>query len=117
MITIYGIPNCDKCRAARKWFAANGVNVRFHDLRADGLDTQTLEGWQTVLGDDALINKRSQTWRKIPEPDRQELDGNGSRQLMLNHPTLIKRPIVISGSTVAVGYDETGWTKNFLNRK
>ena len=117
MITIYGIPNCDKCRAARKWFAANGVNARFHDLRADGLDAKMLEDWQTALGDDALINKRSQTWRKIPEPDRQELDVNGSRQLMLNHPTLIKRPIVTNGSTVAVGYDEKGWTENFLDGK
>ena len=117
MITIYGIPNCDKCRAARKWFAANSVNVRFHDLRADGLDGKTLEHWQTALGDDALINKRSQTWRTIPEPDRQELDGNESRQLMLNHPTLIKRPIVTSDSAVSVGYDEKGWTENFLNGK
>jgi arsenate reductase len=115
MVTVYGIRNCDKCRAAIKWFEAKDIDFLFHDLRSDGLSAKDLEWWQEVVGDDALMNKRSQTWRKIPASDRDDLDSLGNRQLMLNHPTLIKRPIVASSREVIVGYDELGWTSTFMN--
>jgi arsenate reductase len=114
MITIYGIPNCDKCRAALKWFENSGAEYSFHDVRTDGLNARTIELWQAAVGDDALINKRSQTWRKIPETQREGLDSTGNRQLMLEHPTLIKRPIVTRNALVSVGYDEAAWTHTFL---
>lgn len=117
MITVYGIQNCDKCRTAIKWFEAKGVDFRFHDLRSNGLSIKDLEWWQKVVGDDALLNKRSQTWRKIPAREREGLDSRGNRQLMLNNPTLIKRPVVTSSSAVIVGYDESGWINTFSIRE
>ena len=117
MITIYGIRNCDKCRAAVKWFESRGIDLHFHDLRTDGLAAEALERWQKIAGDEALMNKRSQSWRKIPESERNGLDSQGNRQLMLKHPTLIKRPIVTNSSVVIVGYDERGWTQTFLREQ
>jgi arsenate reductase len=117
MVTVYGIRNCDKCRAAIKWFEGKDINFRFHDLRSDGLSTEELERWQIAVGDDALMNKRSQTWRKIPAAERNELDAPGNLRLMLNHPTLIKRPIVTNSSTVVVGYDESGWESTILDQE
>jgi arsenate reductase len=116
MVTVYGIRNCDKCRAAIKWFEGKKIDFRFHDLRSDGLAAEDLEWWQKVAGDDALMNKRSQTWRKIPAPERDGLDGPGNRRLMLKNPTLIKRPIVTSSSAVVVGYDESGWENTFFDQ-
>jgi len=117
MITIYGIPNCDKCRAANKWFESHGVSYNFHDLRTDGLSAGTVKQWQKAVADDCLMNKRSQTWRKIDASEREGLSSEGNRQLMLDHPTLIKRPVVVAGSTVIVGYDEPAWTATFLRGK
>ena len=117
MITIFGIPNCDKCRAAVKWFAASGLDFSFHDLRTDGLTEKTLKHWQNVIDDVSLINKRSTTWRKIPVREREGLDPAGNRQLILENPTLLKRPIVVRGSELMVGYDEARWTNIFLNGK
>ena len=64
MITVYGIKNCDTCRKARKWLEAEGLEHRFHDIRADGLEPAMLEDWITELGWEVLLNRRGTTWRK-----------------------------------------------------
>jgi arsenate reductase len=109
VLTIYGIPNCDKCRAAKKWFAAQNIAAEFHDLRVDGIDAATIKLWQEAVGDDVLINRRSTTWRALAATEREGLDSAGYRNLLLQNPTLLKRPIVTDGKTVLVGYDEAAW--------
>lgn len=110
MVTIYGIRNCDKCRAAIKWFANQPFDSTFHDVRADGISATTVKRWQTAIGDDALMNKRSPTWRNIPDAEKTDLDSAGNRALMLAHPTLIKRPVVEYAGSIVVGYDEDEWS-------
>jgi Arsenate reductase and related proteins, glutaredoxin family len=45
MIRLYGIPNCDSCRKARRWLTAEGVAREWVDLRADGVSRARLEQW------------------------------------------------------------------------
>ena len=45
MLTVYGIKQCDTCRKALKWLKDAGVEHRFHDLRADGLQDEQLAAW------------------------------------------------------------------------
>jgi len=111
MITIYGIKNCDKCRAAQKWFGNQGASFVFHDIRLDGLTDGLYKSWQAHAGDGALLNRRSQTWRKIPESDREKLNAGKERKLALRYPTVVKRPVVMSGNMVCIGYDESAWKK------
>ncbi|MEJ2139606.1 MAG: ArsC/Spx/MgsR family protein [Gammaproteobacteria bacterium] len=115
MITVYGIRNCDKCRAALKWFDSRDAQHTFHDLRADGLALTTVQRWQRSLGDDALVNKRSTTWRGIANEDKTGLSRDGIARLMLAHPTLIKRPVVECEDRVYVGYDEAAWNVLLTN--
>jgi arsenate reductase len=109
VLTLFGIPNCDKCRAARQWFAAQDVEILFHDLRADGLDAALIDSWLNQLGSKALINTRSKTWRDLPVATREKLNDASACELILEHPTLIKRPLVDTGSTLLVGYDKSSW--------
>lgn len=109
MITIYGIKNCDKCRTAQKWFTAMGVDFKFHDLRIDGLTDSLYKGWQATDANIGLLNRRSQTWRKIPEAERAELSPTKERQLAVRYPTVVKRPIVSAANKLYVGYDEAAW--------
>ncbi len=109
MITIYGIKNCDKCRATQKWFAAKGADFKFHDLRIDGLTDSLYKGWQAADANIGLLNRRSQTWRKIPEAERTELSPAKERQLAVRYPTVVKRPIVSAANKLHVGYDEAAW--------
>lgn len=59
MITMYGIPNCDTIKKARKWLDNNQIDYRFHDYRKDGLDKALLTRWASELGWETLLNKLS----------------------------------------------------------
>jgi arsenate reductase len=113
-VTLYGIPNCDKCRSAIKWFRGQSCEFQFHDLRAGGIENSLLQRWQNIVGNDAMLNKRSQTWRAIPEAERTGLDAKSIRSLILAHPTVIKRPVVDDGINVQFGYDEAAWKQLLL---
>ena len=104
MITLYGLKNCDTCRKARKWLEAEGIEHEFHDFRSDGLDGETLAAWVAALGWETLLNRRGTTWRNLPETDREDLTSDHATALMLQHPTLIKRPVFAAGDTTLVGF-------------
>ena len=70
MTVVYGIPNCDKCRKARAWFDSQGADYSFHDLRSDGIDEDVISGWLQTLDSDALLNRRSTTWRGLSEAEK-----------------------------------------------
>jgi Spx/MgsR family transcriptional regulator len=111
MLTIYGIASCDKCRAAKRWFTARSIEYSFHDVRTDGLSESLVRDWLKRLGNETLINTRSKTWRDISPQLRVKLDETNACELILQYPTLIKRPLVDNGATALVGYDEEGWTQ------
>ena len=106
MLTVYGIKSCDTCRKARKYLAENDIEFRFHDVRDDGLDIQMLERWADRLEWEKLLNRHSLTWRKIPEVDRNGMTKDRAFALMLDQPTLIKRPVLESEQFMAVGFSE-----------
>ncbi len=104
MITVYGIKNCDTCRKALKWLDAEDIEHKFHNFRADGLDEKTLSAWIKGVGWETLLNRRGTTWRKLPEADREGLTPDSARSLMLDNPTLIKRPVFDVGKNYLVGF-------------
>ena len=62
---------------------------------------------EQTLGADALVNRRSPTWRGLSDAEKASADGEGAVALMVEHPTLMKRPVIVTGGTVHVG-----WTKD-----
>jgi arsenate reductase len=114
LLTIYGIKSCDSCRNARKFLTQKEIEFRFHDLREEGLDIQMLERWSDRLGWERLLNKRSLTWRKIPEVDRNDMSKDKALAAMIERPTLIKRPILEAENFIAVGFSEKRFS-DFLN--
>lgn len=111
--TVYGIKSCDTCRKARQWLDARGIEYRVHDLRDDGLDIQTLERWVDRIGWEELLNTKSLTWRKIPEVDRAGMTRDRALSVMLDHPTVVKRPVLEYGQSVDVGYSPTRYAQLF----
>ena len=106
MLTVYGIKSCDTCRIARKYLTSKNIEHRFHDLRDDGLDIQMLERWVERIGWERLLNKKSLTWRKIPEVDRAAMSQDRALAAMIDRPTLIKRPVLEADNFMAVGFSE-----------
>lgn len=103
MLTVYGIKQCDACRKALAWLEHNGVEHRFHDLRSDGLEAGLLRAWLDSEFSDRLINRRSTTWRQLTGTQRQA-QGDALLELLLQYPTLIKRPVFVKDRIVAVGF-------------
>jgi len=104
MLTVYGIKSCDTCRKARTYLAEQDIEFRFHDVRDDGLDIQMLERWAARIDWENLLNRRSLTWRKIPEVDRAGMDSQRAFALILERPTLLKRPVLETEKVLAVGF-------------
>ena len=115
MLTVYGLKSCDTCRKARKFLAERDIDFRFHDVRDDGLDIQMLERWASRIEWEKLINRRSLTWRRIPEVDRIDIDMDRALALLIEHPTLLKRPVLESETLMAVGFSERRFAE-FLAR-
>ena len=115
MLTIYGIKSCDTCSKARKFLASKEIEFRFHDMREDGLDIQMLERWVQRLGWERLLNKKSVTWRKIPEVDRNDMTQDKALAAMIDRPTLIKRPILEDDNFIAVGFSEKRFSEFLEN--
>lgn len=105
-LTVYGIKTCDTCRKALKWLDEQGRAYRWHDLRADGLADAKVQAWIRALGPEALVNRRSTTWRGLVEATRAAaLDEQRAAAVLLAHPTLIKRPLFERGDEVQVGFN------------
>ncbi|BBL76128.1 ArsC family reductase [Methylomagnum ishizawai] len=112
MMTLYGLRHCDTCRKARAWLDGQGLTHRFHDFRADGLDPALLQRWADALGWEALLNRRGTTWRGLTEADRADLDADKALRLMLDHPALIKRPVLSRGETLLIGFSPAHYLEN-----
>ncbi len=108
-LTVYGIPNCDTVKKARKWLDANNVNYEFHDYKKKGIDRKTLKSWSKVLGWDALLNRRGTTWRKLDDSDKADINETRALDLMVEHTSMIKRPVIDYGDGLLLGFDEQAY--------
>jgi arsenate reductase len=103
-ITIYGIKNCDTMKKARAWLDTNRVAYHFHDYKAEGIDKKRLEGWAKSVGWETLLNRAGTTFRKLPDKDKEGLTAAKAIALMLEQPSMIKRPVLDLGGKLVVGF-------------
>ena len=104
VITVYGIKNCDTIKNARRWLEQHGIDYEFHDFRDQGLDGKALAGWLEELGWEALVNRRSTSWKELDKAVRENMDQASAATAILAQPTLIKRPLLDTGSKRHVGF-------------
>ena len=102
--TLYGIRNCDTIKKARAWLDAARIAYTFHDYRIAGVPEAELRGWTERLGWETLLNRAGTTFRKLPDAEKAGLDAERAVALMLAHPSAIKRPVLVDGDTLLVGF-------------
>ncbi len=105
-VTLYGLPNCDTCRKARRWLDAAGIDFDFVDYRAHPVPAATLQRWaRRVGGWERLVNKASTTWRQLPGTLKAPASDEQWTRLVGEHPTLVRRPLVaLNDGTVSAGF-------------
>jgi arsenate reductase len=103
-VTIYGIKNCDTMKKARAWLDKAGVQYAFHDYKTAGIDKTHLERWSKDAGWETLLNRAGTTFRKLPDTDKEGLTAAKAIKLMLEQPSMIKRPVLETGKALLVGF-------------
>ncbi len=105
-VTLYGIPNCDQVKKARGWLTEHGVEFTFHDFKKAGLSRTLIAHWLTTVDWTTLLNRKGTTWRGLPDERRAAVtDAEAATVLMLEAPSIVKRPVLQSGSRTLVGFD------------
>jgi Spx/MgsR family transcriptional regulator len=103
-VTVYGIKNCDTMKKARSWLDEHDVAYAFHDYKALGIDRAHLEAWTREAGWETVLNRAGTTFRKLPDDARADLDAEKAIALMLEQPSMIKRPVVEVDGKLLVGF-------------
>jgi len=70
MLKVFGIPNCDQVKKSQKWLKDRGIEFEFHDYKKQGITKKQLSEWCKEVEWEALLNKRSRTWKELSEKDQ-----------------------------------------------
>jgi len=110
---LYGIANCTTVKKARSWLHDRGIHAHFHDFKKQGVPTDRLTVWISVTAWQTLLNRQGTTWRKLDAQERTRAqDAASAATLMIEHPSLIKRPVVEwDDGYVTVGFDVNVWSQ------
>ena len=113
-VTIYGIKNCDTMKKARAWLEERGVDYAFHDYKVSGINREHVEAWIKAVGWETVLNRAGTTFRKLPEADRENLTEAKAIKLMLEQPSMIKRPVLETGrGKPLVGFKPVAYAERF----
>ncbi|PCK08944.1 MAG: arsenate reductase [Alteromonadaceae bacterium] len=117
MTILYGIPNCDTVKKARNWLTQHDVAHVFHDFRKNGLELSHLKHWLEVLTVKSLINRRSTTWKQLSDEQKamfdQDVLPDEALAIVLESPTLIKRPVLDNGVQLQLGFKPAEYAATF----
>lgn len=115
--TLYGIKNCDTMKKARAWLDEREIGYSFHDYKKEGIDRARLERWCREVGWEKLLNRRGTTFRKLPESAKADLDERKAIDLMLEQPSMVKRPVLELESELIVGFDTDTYEQAFRSNR
>jgi arsenate reductase len=106
-ITLYGIPNCDTVKKARSWLDAHGVPYTFHDFKKAGISSSLIQTWLRDVAWDVLVNRKGTTWRALSDERKATItDNKSATALMIESPSIIKRPVLATDDKTHVGFSD-----------
>lgn len=107
-------PKCSTCQKAKKWLDEHNIQYTERHLAEENPSYDELEDWYKKSGlplkrffnTSGLVYRDMQLKDKLPSMSEEEqlklLSGNGM---------LVKRPLVVDGETVLVGFKEAEWAE------
>jgi Spx/MgsR family transcriptional regulator len=101
---IYGINNCDTVKAALQWLTQHNIDFQFYDFKKQCLTPELLQQFTKMQAWSALLNKRSTTFRQLPEHIKQQPSDPQLFAESLKQPTLLKRPLLCYQGQLHLGF-------------
>ncbi len=112
---VYGIPNCDTVKKSTNWLKDNGIEYEFHDFKKLGISEPKLKEWAAQLGWEAIINKKSSTWRDLDQKTKDSITTEKAAFKLIQEKTsLIKRPLIESDNGILQGFDQDVYKTKLL---
>lgn len=116
MLFIY-YPKCTTCQKAKKWLNENKIEYTERHIVEDSPSYEELKEWYEKSGlalkkffnTSGLLYKEMQLKDKLPAMSEEE-----QLKLLSTNGMLVKRPLVIDGDHVLVGFKEAEWEKTIL---
>ena len=106
MITVYGIKNCDTVKKSTKWLTANDISHQLYDFKTQPLTAELLTQFVQQSDWSLLLNKRSTTFRNLPDEIKNNLTDEVMFAAVLEQPTLLKRPLISLDGQLHLGFKE-----------
>lgn len=105
-------PKCTTCQKAKKWLDDNGILYELRDIKENNPTFEELSEWYKKSGlplkkffnTSGLLYKSMQLKDKLPAMTEDE-----QLKLLSTDGMLVKRPILVNGDTVLVGFKEKEW--------
>lgn len=105
-------PPCSTCQKAKKWLDDHGLSYTDRHIKNEKPSYEELKAWYAASGlplkkffnTSGLLYKSLNLKEKLPTMTEEE-----QLQLLATDGMLVKRPIVVSGSSVLVGFKESQW--------
>jgi arsenate reductase (glutaredoxin) len=111
---LYGIRNCDTVKKARAWLAEHRIEMTFHDFKSEGVTMDHLDRWVKAVSWETLLNRKGTTWRGLPDEVKDSVtDAASAKQVMLENPSVIKRPVLELDDKVNVGFSPEKYNELF----
>ncbi|MBX9705662.1 MAG: ArsC family reductase [Gammaproteobacteria bacterium] len=108
---MYGIKNCSTVKKARAFLEKHHIDYEFHDFKTDGVTKTLLNAWLKHVDWQILLNRQGLTWKRLPASTRENINKTNALAIMLEQPSIIKRPVLNIGSKVLVGFNEDEYRK------
>ena len=114
MLKFICYPKCSTCRKAQMWLDANKIEYEFRDIKLSNPSLEELTEWHKKSGlplkkffnTSGLLYKSFDLKNKLPTMTDDEM-----LNLLASDGMLVKRPLVIGGSFVLVGFKEAEWSE------
>lgn len=108
---MYGIKNCSTVKKARAFLEKQQVAYEFHDFKTEGVTKTLLNAWLKHVDWQTLLNRQGLTWKRLSASTRENINKTNALAIMLEQPSIIKRPVLDIGSKILVGFSEDEYRK------
>lgn len=115
-VLIYGIKNCDTMKKAFAWLDERKIAYIFHDYKKSGADVNIIKKAVRQHGWENVINRKGTSWRALPETVRASMNEAQAIQAAQDNPSLIRRPFLVHGSNIYLGFSETDYNALFAKQ-
>ena len=111
-------PKCSTCRKAKKWLDDHGVSYIDRNIVEDNPQAAEIADWQERSGLPLrrFFNTSGMKYRELGVKAKLDagMSDEDARALLATDGMLVKRPIVVAGDTVRVGFREAAWEAALL---